>query len=327
MSVIGLLKNLIFFFGMFLLFVVGFFYWIDAQTFSSYLFAYFTGNSGSEEAVRFAISDNGFEYQALNNNEPVLSSQVISSTGGIRDPHILRGADGKTFYMVMTDMKAANGWESNHGMILLKSSNLVDWTYSQVDIHTAFPEFDTVNHVWAPQTIYDGDKKKYIVYWSMRSGSEPNAIYYSYANDDFTKLETVPKVLFSAGSVGVIDGDIIEKNGIYHMFFKYESGSVIRQALSSNLTGGYKIENDSNLQPSGQQAEGPCVFKLIDSNIYVLIYDLYNAGKYGFSESEDLINFKVTSRRVSYDFTPRHGTVMTITAEERETVVKKWGIS
>lgn len=64
---------------------------------SAYLFVYFTGNIKSEEAIHFAISNDGFTYRALNDDQPVLSSANISSSGGVRDPHILRGADGKTF--------------------------------------------------------------------------------------------------------------------------------------------------------------------------------------------------------------------------------------
>ena len=72
---------------------------------SAYLFVYFTGNRMSEEAVRMAVSLDGYNYKALNGNQPVLDSRVISSTGGVRDPHILRSEDGKTFYMVVTDME------------------------------------------------------------------------------------------------------------------------------------------------------------------------------------------------------------------------------
>lgn len=55
---------------------------------SAYLFVYFTGNRMSEEAVRMAVSLDGYNYKALNGNQPVLDSRVISSTGGVRDPHI-----------------------------------------------------------------------------------------------------------------------------------------------------------------------------------------------------------------------------------------------
>ena len=62
----------------------------------AYLFTYFTGNHISEEAVCYAVSMDGYTYWALNDGKPVLDSKVISSTGGVRDPHILRSQDGHT---------------------------------------------------------------------------------------------------------------------------------------------------------------------------------------------------------------------------------------
>ena len=74
-----------------------------APKYTAYLFAYFTGNGPGEEQVHYAISNDGYHYQALNNNEPVIQSKDISRSGGVRDPHILRGKDG-IFYMVLTDL-------------------------------------------------------------------------------------------------------------------------------------------------------------------------------------------------------------------------------
>ena len=98
---------------------------------SAYLFVYFTGNRMSEEAVRMAVSLDGYNYKALNGNQPVLDSRVISSTGGVRDPHILRCEDGKTFYMVVTDMVSGNGWSSNRAMILFKRPCTLDFQYRE----------------------------------------------------------------------------------------------------------------------------------------------------------------------------------------------------
>ncbi len=133
----------------------------------AYLFTYFTGNSGDEEAVRYAVSMDGYTYWALNDNEPVIDSKVISSTGGVRDPHILRCEDGKTFYMVVTDMVSANGWSSNRAMVLLKSTDLVNWSHSVINIQKRYSGQEDLKRVWAPQTIYDPEAGKYMVYWSM----------------------------------------------------------------------------------------------------------------------------------------------------------------
>ena len=294
--------------------------------YSAYLFAYFTGNGKSEEAIRFAISNDGFNYRALNGNEPIISSEKISSTGGVRDPHILRGADGKTFYMVATDMVSALGWNSNRAMVLLKSTDLINWTSSVVNIQKRFPGNDSLLRVWAPQTIYDPQAKKYIIYFSMKHGKDPDKIYYAYANADFTDLETEPKQLFFSPTNGAsIDGDIVLKDRKYHLFFKTEGeGAGIKIAVSDKLTEGYVLR-DKYVQQTKDPVEGAGVFKLNNGEGYILMYDLYTKGRYQFTESKDLENFTVIDNEVSMNFHPRHGTVLPITAKEAKVLVSKWG--
>lgn len=296
-----------------------------AKKTTAYLFTYFTGNSKDGEAIRFALSDDGYRYKALNNNKPILSSAKISSEGGVRDPHILRGVDGKTFYMVVTDMVSAKGWNSNRAMVLLKSKDLVNWTSNVVNIQKRFPGNDDLLRVWAPQTIYDPEAKKYMLYWSMKHGKDPDKIYYAYANSDFTDIETSPKQLFvSPTNGGCIDGDIVFKDGKYHLFFKTEgAGSGIKIAVSDKLTGGYVLQ-DKYVQQTKDPVEGSGVFKLNDENAYILMYDVYTKGKYQFTKSADLENFKVIDNEVSMDFHPRHGTVLPITRKEAKQLMKKW---
>ncbi|WP_231464938.1 family 43 glycosylhydrolase [Pedobacter sp. Leaf132] len=297
----------------------------DKQKLDAYLFVYFTGNDKNEEAIHFAISKDGYTYKALNNNQPIISSAKISSTGGVRDPHILRGEDGKTFYMVATDMESAKGWDSNRAMVLLKSTDLVNWTSKVVNIQTRFKNQDSLKRVWAPQTIYDSEAKKYMVYWSMKHGNQPDIIYYAYANKDFTDLESEPKQLFFSPTNGsCIDGDIIYSNGKYNLFFKTEgNGNGIKKAVSSSLTRGYVLQ-DKYLQQTKDAVEGAGVFKLNNSNEYILMYDVYMKGKYQFIKSTDLNSFKVIDEAVNMDFHPRHGTVLPITAIEAKRLLAKW---
>ncbi|GAB3949829.1 hypothetical protein GCM10028805_26810 [Spirosoma harenae] len=294
--------------------------------YSAYLFVYFTGNSGDEEAIRFATSSDGYHYKALNDNQPVLASADISATGGVRDPHILRGQDSKSFYMVVTDMHVAkNDWGPNLGMVLLRSTDLIHWTSSKVDIPTRFPELANVNRVWAPQTIYDSAKKKYMIYWSMRFGKDADKIYFAYANADFTGLETKPELLFTNPAGGsCIDADIIQKDGQYHLFYKTEgSGNGIKKATSTQLTGPYK-QYDTYLQQTTDPVEGSSVFKLINSDQYILMYDVYTKGRYEFTESTDLTHFKKIDGRVSMNFKPRHGTIIPITKAEEQALESHW---
>ena len=287
---------------------------------SAYLFVYFTGNRKDEEQIRFAISDNGYNFKALNHDKPVINSADISLSGGVRDPHILRGVDGKTFYMVVTDMVSALGWNSNRGMVLLKSNDLIHWTSKAINIPAVFPkEFGDVLRVWAPQTIYDPTEGKYMVYFSMLKSTpgDYDKIYYSYVNKDFTALETTPKQLFfSPDQKACIDGDIIYSNGKYHLFFKTEGhGNGIKKATADKLTGEWTLL-DKYLQQTTSAVEGAGVFKLNNSSDWILMYDMYTSGRYQFTRSSDLENFKVIDQDVTMDFHPRHGTVLQITAEE-----------
>jgi arabinoxylan arabinofuranohydrolase len=299
---------------------------VQDEKYSAYLFVYFTGNGKGEEEIRFALSNDGYNYRALNGNKPVLSSSQISSAGGVRDPHILRCVDGKTFFMVATDMVSAKGWNSNRAMVLLKSTNLTDWQSSVVNIPNTFPEFSAVDRVWAPQTIYDSQAKKYMVYWSMHFPNNPDKIYYAYANADFTALETTPKQLFfSPTNNACIDGDIIYFNNKYHLFFKTEDQKPgIKKAVSDKLTEGYVLSNDNYLQQTTEAVEGAGVFKLNKGNSWILMYDMYMKGAYQFTKSENLEDFKVVDNEVTMNFHPRHGTVMQITAKEAERLVSKW---
>ncbi|TDD94745.1 beta-xylosidase [Flavobacterium cellulosilyticum] len=295
---------------------------------SAYLFTYFTGNKKEEEQIRFAISNDGYNFRALNDNNAVISSEKISETGGVRDPHILRGADGKTFYMVVTDMVSAKGWDSNRAMVLLKSKDLVNWTSSIVNIQKKFPGNEDLLRVWAPQTIYDAKAKKYMIYWSMQNGKNPDIIYYAYANATFTDLESAPKQLFFSPTNGAcIDGDIIFKDGEYHLFFKTEGqGAGIKIATSDKLTEGYVL-SDTYVQQTKEAVEGASVFKLNNTDEYILMYDVYMKGKYQFTKTKDLEHFTIIDQEVTMNFHPRHGTVLPITAEEAARLEIKWGNS
>lgn len=300
---------------------------IEEKDLAAYLFVYFTGNHISQEAVCYAVSMDGYTYWALNDNKPVIDSKVISSTGGVRDPHILRCEDGKTFYMVVTDMVSDNGWDSNRAMVLLKSTDLVHWSHSVINMQKRYEGQEKLKRVWAPQTIYDPEAGKYMVYWSMKYGDGPDVIYYAYANADFTDLEGEPKPLFvPADKKSCIDGDIVYKDGIYHLFYKTEGhGNGIRVATTNSLTSGQWKENLEYKQQTKEAVEGAGTFKLIGENKCILMYDVYMKGAYQFTETTDLEHFKVIDHDVKMNFHPRHGTIIPITRSELKRITDQWG--
>ena len=300
---------------------------VEEKDYVAYLFTYFTGNHISEEAVCYGVSMDGYTYYALNNNKPVLDSKVISSTGGVRDPHILRGEDGQTFYMVVTDMVSDNGWDSNRAMVLLKSTDLVNWSHSVINMQKRYPGQEKLKRVWAPQTIYNKEVGKYMVYWSMQYAGGVDVIYYAYANEDFTDLEGEPKPLFiPKDKKSCIDGDIVYKDGVYHLFYKTEGhGNGIKVATTRSLTSGEWEEQPDYKQQTKEAVEGAGTFKLIGQDKYILMYDVYMKGAYQFTETTDLKNFKVIDHAVKMNFHPRHGTIIPITRAELKRITDKWG--
>ncbi|MDD4514402.1 family 43 glycosylhydrolase [Massilibacteroides sp.] len=300
---------------------------IVEKDFVAYLFAYFKGNKVEDEAVCYAISNDGYNFKTLNQNQPVIESKAISSTGGVRDPHILRSEDGRMFFMVLTDMTSSKGWDSNRAFVMLKSEDLINWTSNIVNIQTKYTGQENLKRVWAPQTIFDKEVGKYMIYWSIQHGEGADIIYYAYANDDFTDIEGEPKVLFTpANGKSCIDGDIINKNGIYHLFYKTEGhGDGIRHAMTDNLTSGKWIEQPGYKQQTKDAVEGSGIFKLINEDTYILMYDVYKKGKYQFCETKDLDVFNVVDKDITMDFHPRHGYVIPITARELKGLLHKFG--
>ena len=308
------------------------------QNFAGYLFAYFEGSGNKQEHLRFAISEDAKNWYALNDNQPVIASDSISTSGGIRDPHILRGEDG-CYYIVATDMNTVkNGWKDNPGIVLMKSKDLVNWTHSKIVLKEDYKEhFSDAYWVWAPQTIYDKKAKKYMIYFTLQrtgDGRKSLVTYYAYANKDFTGFESEPKVLFNA-KYGCIDNDIIERNGVYHMFYKgniknaegKEIQNGIQQATAKNLKGPWKEDFKfiDAYADSKTGVEGSGVFKLNDKDEYILMYDLYGSGRYEYQTSKDLNTFSTKPESFRKDFFPRHGTVCSITRDEMERLQQKWG--
>ena len=303
--------------------------------YEGYLFAYFEGGGDAkqQEHLRFALSDDGVNWRALNGNRPVIASDTISESGGIRDPHILRGEDGR-FYIVATDMNTAkNGWNENPGIVLLSSDDLLHWKHAKINLSKDYPKhFGDAYWVWAPQTIYDRKAKKYMIYFTLQRNDRKSLItYYAYANKDFTGFENEPKQLFSA-KYGSIDNDIIERDGTYHLFYKgntkdengKEVKNGIQQATSKSLKGKWKEDFRYVDAYAGKTpVEGSSIFKLNGKDEYVLMYDMYTSGRYEYQTCTDLYHFS-EPKAFTKDFFPRHGSVISLTRDELQRLQEKW---
>lgn len=297
---------------------------------TNYLFAYFTGNAPEKEQIHFAVSDDGFNYTPLNNGNPVMGSDTIALSKGLRDPHILRGDDG-FFYMVATDMRCSLGWDSNRGIVMMRSTDLTHWEHHAVNFPERFAgtTFANVVRVWAPQTFYDKEAGKYMVYFSLltEDGAIPyDKVYYCYANADFSDLEGEPKVLFDYKEA-TIDTDIVQdSSGTYHLFFKTEKAGQHKGIRKYTFTDLHAPETWT-LRPgfceiTKSDVEGSCVFPLLQGG-WCLMYDCYRDHHYQFAKSYDLDTFEyVQDTQTGGKFTPRHGTTIQITNKEYKRLLK-----
>lgn len=313
---------------------------------TSYLFAYFEGQGPTrqQEQLRLAISDDGEHWRALNDNKPIVPSDSISLSGGIRDPHILRGEGNDGYFMVMTDMYTIkNGWDRNTGIVLMHSRDLKHWRHATIDLVRDYPNtFGNVKWVWAPQTIWDPEKKAYMVYFTVSQpghGSDLTPddpvlkLYAAHVNPEFTAFTEEPKLMLNLRH-GAIDEDIVYNpdDRLYHMFFKgndknaqgKETINGIKQAVASSLNGPWREDYlyvDAYAGKTG--VEGSGVFRLNAADEartgykWALMYDMYRTHRYEYQLSNDLFHF-TEPRAFDKNFNPRHGTVMGITADEKK---------
>lgn len=286
-----------------------------------YLFCYFVGNEPHEERIHFAVSEDGYNFTALNNNEP-----VITQTKGkkcVRDPYIFKGQDD-FYYIIGTDMKCTEGWTSNHALITWKSKDLVTWTDETIiDISDFGCEFQNTTRAWAPQAIWDEKEHKYMIYWAHSTLENDIAgMYYAHSSD--MKTMTEPKPLYIRENIQTIDGDIAynKVNEMYYLYFKHDEDQTIAYVKSKNLTGPYE-DNSVVVSLAKTGVEGSEIYNITGTDQWVMIMDEYGTDRFFMQQTTDFENFKaVKPEDYSMQFNPRHGSVVAISDEDYENLIK-----
>ena len=286
----------------------------------AYLFAYFLGNAPEQERLSYAVSVDGYNFRALNGGKAVWGSN--SGTKCIRDPYIFKGEDG-LYHMLATDMKSSLGWNSNRDLISAKSTDLVHWfDESIIPIANKYLNMQGADRAWAPQAIYDPAKESYMIYFAARvPGIDDRTIMYYAYSKDLKTLDTAPALLFApANGNDAINSDIICENGTYYMYYKNETNKRIYLAKADNASGPYK--EIKQVSEGNIGVEGPNIYKKLGSDEWLMMSDAYGNGYYVMQSTTDLENFRTVDRgQYSFDFTPRHGYVIPINADQYTALV------
>lgn len=280
-----------------------------------YLFAYFKDNG--QDGLHYAYSDDGYRWNALKNDQSFLAP-MVSKDKLMRDPCIIRGADG-LFHMVWTV-----SW-SDKSIGYASSKDLVHWTEQQL-IPVMFDQ-EGARNCWAPEITYDSSKKEYMIYWATtlkgrfletatKGDDGYNHRMYYVTTKDF-KTFSKTNLLYDPG-FNVIDASIVKDGGRFVMFLKDETlkpaQKNLKVAYSKQLTGPYTVA--SSAITGNYWAEGPTSLKIGDE--WLLYFDKYAEKKYGAISSVDFKNWKDVSEKISLPKGIRHGSVLKITAKELE---------
>ncbi|KAH6722690.1 beta-xylosidase/Xylanase [Leptodontidium sp. MPI-SDFR-AT-0119] len=319
-----------------------------ALNYEGYAFAYFTGNSIAGEKIYLAASqgNDALQWNELNNAQPILTS--TKGTKGLRDPFVIRSHKGDKFYLLATDLSIGSGtsWGDSvrigsRYLEIWESSDLITWS-EQRHVLVSPP---TAGNTWAPEAYYDEALCTYVVFWASDLYAESDTAHTgsSYQRmlisrtDDFITFST-PEIWQDAGTAR-IDSTVLQDGDVYYRFTKDEGAvtgctDIIQESssvLAANLTSWTTIASCIGAKAGTSAVEGPTSFKANPNDVhgqkYYLFLDEYTGRGYIPLETADIAapNWKVSS---SYNLpaSPRHGTVLPITAAELAAINAHYGI-
>ncbi|MCD8120042.1 MAG: glycoside hydrolase family 43 protein [Lachnospiraceae bacterium] len=306
----------------------------EEKSYTKYLYTYFQGDLGNGESqnIFMATSEDGLFWTALNENEMIL--EATEGTGGVRDPFLLRSADGDHFYLIGTDLDASGGDWSAYGssgslyICVWESDDLVNWTEERL----ALLGPDGTGCMWAPEATYDASTGEYVVYWSAGYVGQGKQIWYAKTRDFYTFTE--PQIYKSLeGSDTFIDTTMIEYDGTYYRFTKNETDLTILLETSDSVLGEFSLVKEVIADETG--VEGPSIYQIFGEERWVLYMDGYaydNSGVGYFpliADSLDDLN-SGTFRRLEADEYElpdgaKHGSFVTITEDEYAALIEMWG--
>ncbi len=304
-----------------------------------YLFVHFKEKLTPDgEQVYFAISKNGYNWEQVNDGNPVLSANLGEC--GCRDVEIIRLKTGE-FVILTTDLCIANRYDENYNINWKNvnssgSKNLRMWkTYDLINFSEEKLIYfgrDDFGCLWAPEIFYDDVNDEYFIHWgsTVEADEFSHMSIYCCTTKDFEKF-TKPQRFFAKNNE-ILDSHIVKIGNEYHLFYKNaHNPSVNLHAVSNDLYGEfinddafqrYMLSEEATFNKPGSY-EGPTTFVLPDGK-WCLLLDFFGCEKekMGYvpflSEKSGDCNFKRADDLFSFPYGFKHGKVIEITCEEYE---------
>jgi hypothetical protein len=290
-----------------------------------YLFITFKGESTPmTEQIYFGLSQDGLHWDALNHGNPVLISDVGEK--GVRDAYLLRAHDGKTFFIIATDLDInlnKNWTRATHAgsksIVVWESSDLIKWSAPWLVKVAA----DDAGCTWAPEAIYDEQTSDYLVYWAsttQRDNFAKQRIWSAHTTD--FKMFSQPEIYIDKADT-VYDTDIVRDGNKYYRFSKEPAKKTITMEAADKLAGPWLEIPSPSLAAATKRYEGPATFQFTPQHqgppeTWCLMLD--NGGYKAFTTT-DLASGKFTeSNDTKFPFPFRHGSVLPLSAEEYKRV-------
>ena len=306
-----------------------------------FLLPYFLGNG--ETGVYFAYSRDGLNFQWLNDGKVIMPAPPWGDESLTRDPSIVY-RNGK-FHMVWT-----TSWNSR-SIGYSNSTDLKVWSKpTKINI---WGDRTDARNTWAPELMWDPDRKEYLILWSSTIQSEfddddqskdmHGYDHRSYASrtKDF-KTFTAPGLFFSPDpECSVIDPYIAHDNrntqdtadDRWVMVIKHElkperGGKNLRLTFSKQMQGPYHPKLGPPIVGAGtsivnQMGEGPSLFKR--GKTWFLYWDAPGSEfSYCLATSPDLMTWTNRSAEMSLPAKKmRHGTVLVVPTDAVSSAIRK----
>ena len=295
----------------------------------AYLFTHFIGEQLDGEQVYFSVSTNGLYWQDLSIN-PILKSDLGEQ--GVRDPFMIKCPNTKTYYLIATDLRiqAGKGWHAaqfagSRDLIIWQSDDLVNWSEPWT-VTVATPD---AGCAWAPESVYDYEKKAFFVFWAsmvdLKDGAGPKQRMYGSYTTNFK--EFTPAEIYAQAENHMIDLTIVYEDGWYYRFVKDETKKVIKADKAQHLHAAEWIDIEVEALYD-HPVEGAQAYQLPDGK-WCLIVDRF-VERLGYlplvCTSLEKADFRILNDD-EYDFgklMKRHGGVIEITGEEMERLIEKF---